>query len=341
MSIESFGGFSPHKDKENYLETEKAMISATHESGRFNEDEAFLAQKLATENAGVKFSEQAQEKSMDFASELIEDLRLAGLSLDGFDWEFIRKAQGPTEVIETLKEYAQSKGVDLDKVNEYLEDTKDEPVDFSRVKKLAMLVAFLALVGTGGMPSESSAAPLMNQQNVQEYSPEAMATMDGAVMYEENTGYPATEIKEYQKDYKSYFNEIKHKHPDIKDIQFSHIRVSQKVVEETRHDKTFDSVGNNSYEQMTPAVVVDVEIKITTKDGHEAVIKDKSYKNINKGYAADHHSPFQAAVEYSVKKGWISASNAAYSGAWKKDLRNKYQDLLIQESVYRIGDQIR
>lgn len=334
--MESFGGFNPNKNKEGYLETE------SHEGGRLNEDEALLAQKLATEHEGIKFSEQTQEKSMDFASELIEDLRSVELSLDGLDWELVRKAQGPEEVIEKLKEYAQSKGVDLRKVNEYLEDTKDEPLDgFSRAKKLAMLVSFLAATVVGGAPSESSAAPLMNQQNVQEYSPEAMATMDGAVMYKEGTGYPATETREYQKDYKSYFNEIKHNHPDIKDIQFSHILVSQKVVEETRHDKTFDSVGDNSYKQMVPAVVVDVEIKITTKDGHETVIKDKSYRNINTGYAADRHSPFQVAVEYAVKKGWISASNAAYSGAWKKDLRNKFQDLLIDESVHRIGDQIK
>lgn len=303
-------------------------ISESNEDGagnesRYDENEAFLSQHLATKEEGIAFSEETHKESQDFADDVIEELRSEGLSLDGLDWQRVGLAKEPTEIVELLKEYAQSRGVDTEKINEYLKDSENEPKDFAYIKKFAILISFLTVIGV----NEGSAAPLTDQLGVREYSGKEMETMKDSEIFADSE-IAKEELVKYQEDYQIYFEQLKHEYPDIKEITISRILVSQKVIEES-----------HEHRQIVPAVVADVELIITTKDGHEITLNDKSYKNINDGYVLNDGFVHDSA-DYLVKKGWISASNAAHSGAWRKDMRSRFQDKLIYESVHKIGGQM-
>lgn len=298
------------------------------QESRFDENEAFLAQKIATEKEGIPFSQRSKEESIDFASELIGELRAEDLGLDGLDWERIREAKTPNEIIFILKEYAGVHGVDRSKLDEYLEYTKNEPSDLSRIKKFAFLVSFLALLGASEIPSESSAAPLARQAHVREYTePEMEAIKDAEVYHQEFT---QEQLRDVEWRYEDYFKRLKSDDQEIRDIKIEKIIVSQKVLEDTEH-------GSSTI----PAVVVEVALMITTKDGQKAMLEDKSFKNINVGQSITADSLFGSVVEYAVKKGLMSPSLITRSdgGGWKANWAKKFQTKLIDESIKRIGDQ--
>lgn len=306
-------------------------ISESNETGegdgsRYNEDEAFLAYHLARKEEGIASGEEPRKESQEFANDIIEELRSEGLSLDGLDWQRMGSAKDPVEIVALLKEYAQSRGVDSEKISEYLEDTKNDLKDFSYLKeylkRFAVTISLLGVLGAG----EGLADPL-NKSDVHEFPKEKMETMKDSEIFKANE-IAKEELAEYQKDNREYFEKLKHNHPDIKEIRISRILVSQKIVEEGRERQ-----------QIVPAVVADVELVVTTKDGREVTLNDKSYKNINEGYVLN-DGLVHDSVDYLVKKGWIPASNAAHSGAWEKDMRSRFQDKLIYESVHRIGDQM-
>lgn len=289
------------------------------ESGRLNENEAFLAQEIASKKERIGFNEQASEVSYRFAEELMGELKESGMSLDGLNWGLVRDATSPEEIESVIKDYAETKGVDMLKVDEFLADTKSDTSDFSRIKKFAFAVSFLATL-VGGPVSESYAAPLSGENHTQAFSKEQMAQMKDAVIFGER------EILGAQEEFQDDIEAIKHANAEIADIRISHVRVSQKVV--------------NEKDQVTPAVVVEMVLKISTKDGREVLLHDTSYENINTGYT---HSAgfFRETLEYAVKNGWVSAEVAGHSGAWKKDLRNRFQYKLMRESMQRLGEQIK
>lgn len=295
------------------------MGNKGEEAGRLSENEAFLAQEIATKKEGIAFSEQASEVSYRFAEELMGELKESGMSLDGLDWDRVRASTGPEEIEAIIKDYAERKGVDMIKVDEFLADTKGEASDFSRIKKFAFAVSFLATL-VGGPASESSASPLLDGSHAQNFSKEQMAQMKDAIIFGEQ------EILGAQEEFKDEINEIKHANENIADIKIAHVRVSQKVVNENDH--------------VTPAVVVEIVLKINTKDGKEILLHDNSYENINTGYTQS-TGFFAETLEYAVKKGWVSAQGVGHSGAWGKDLRSKYQNKLMRESMHRLGEQIK
>lgn len=294
-------------------------IDATNDESRLTEGEALLFQELATKKEGVSFSTETSAESQSFADAMLEELHLNGLSLEGFDWNRVKEASNEDEVVEILKDFMKLKGADIEKFGTYV---KTEERDSSYIRKCVVLAAFLIGMISGG-PSikEAEAASLSGH----EIPAEQMEKIKDSVIFEADTDLAKQELPKYQEEYQDYFNELKHKHPNIKEITITHILVSQKIVEEDK--------------QMVPAVVADIELKITTKDGHEIILNDASYKNINDGYFL-HEGATHSMVDYLVKNGVIPASNAGASRAWGTDRRSEFKSKLVRESINRIGEQM-
>ncbi len=293
-------------------------IDAINNESKLTEDKAWMFQELASKKEEVSFSTETSTESQSFADAMLEELHLNGLSLEGFDWNRVKEAGDAEEIVEILKEYLESKGADVEKFNTHVKGIKQSPIR-DLLRQTVVLVALLIGSTIGGTPSE--AAPLTGH----EISEENMKKIIGSEIFKADTDLAKQELPKYQEEYQDYFNELKHKHPNIQEITIAHILVSQKIVEEG--------------EQIVPAVIADVELKIITKDGHEIILNDKSYKNINDGYVL-RDGAVHSTVDYLVKNGWISASNVAASGAWEKDRRSEFKNRLIRESIYRIGEQM-